>query len=58
MEIKIGDLVSYQGHTVRVMSIINGIIMTAFLYVTFQMKKKVNMVVSGIGEWISMLEKL
>jgi hypothetical protein len=25
-EIKIGDLVSYQGHTVRVMSIINGII--------------------------------
>ena len=26
MEIKIGDLVSYQGHTVRVMSIINGII--------------------------------
>ena len=24
-EIKIGDLVSYQGHTVRVMSIINGI---------------------------------
>ena len=85
-EIKVGDLVSYQGYIARVMGITNGTIRLSrfgtmyFDEAKIQMvesvnipkfknndrvfvrdipdEEKVNMVVSGIGEWISMLEKL